>query len=85
MYTMEPKAIMAIPVGLAENFVLTEGTFSSEPGYLFFSKADPSLSDPAWVVQNYEGIFADNKAEFEKNYIVIYETDDYILYRKGQK
>ena len=47
MYTMEPKAIMAIPVGLAENFVLTEGTFSSEPGYLFFSKADPAISDPA--------------------------------------
>ena len=85
MYTMEPKAIMAIPVGLAENFVLTEGTFSSEPGYLFFSKADPAISDPAWVVQNHKEIFAGNKAEFEKNYIVIYETDDYILYRKGQK
>ena len=85
MYTMEPKAIMAIPVGFAENFVLTEGTFSSEPGYLFFSKADPASSDPAWVVQDYDGIFADNKAEFEKNYIVIYETNDYILYRKGQK
>ncbi|MBR4580409.1 MAG: hypothetical protein IKO32_04165 [Lachnospiraceae bacterium] len=85
MYTMEPKAIMAIPVGFAENFVLTEGTFSSEPGYLFFSKANPIDSDPGWVVQSHDTIFADNRAEFEENYIVIYETKDYILYQKGQK
>ena len=85
MYTMEPKAILAIPTGFAENFVLTDGTFTTEPSWLFFSKADPNECDPAWVVHSHESVFADNKEEFEKNYIVIYENDDYILYRKGKE
>ena len=84
MYTMEPKAISAIPVGLSENFVLTEGTFSGEPKYLFFSKANPEDTDPGWIVQSYENIYEANREIIDGNYTVIYDTDSYIMYRKGQ-
>lgn len=85
MYTMEPKAICAVPVGLAENFVLEEGTFSEEPGYLLFSKLSAEEANPEWIVRSYDRILTENKEILEKNYIVIYETDEYIIYKKGQK
>jgi len=85
MYTMEPKVIAAVPVGLAENFVLTEGTFSSEPGYLFFSKADPEDCDPGWIVQSYRAIYDANKDVIDAEYTVVFENDSYIVYGKGRK
>ena len=84
MYTMEPKAIMAIPVGLAENFVLTDGAFSSECGYLFFAKGDPAAYDSGWLVQSHEEIYSANRAEIDEKYRVVYEDESYIVYGKGQ-
>ena len=36
MYTMEPKAILAVPAGMGENFVLSDGVFCEDAGYLLF-------------------------------------------------
>lgn len=85
MYTMEPKVICAIPTGLAQNYVLEEGFFDENPGYLLFSKASDDDRNPEWVEQSYESIYSENKDILNKNYIVIYETESYIIYRKGQK
>ena len=85
MYTMEPKAICAVPVGPAENFVLEEGTFSENPEYLLFSKLSSEEANPEWIVRSYERIYTENRDVLDKNYIVIYETDSYIIYKKGQK
>ena len=82
---MEPKAICAVPVGPAENFVLEEGTFSENPEYLLFSKLSSEEANPEWIVRSYERIYTDNRDVLDKNYIVIYETDSYIIYKKGQK
>ena len=48
------------------------------------SKANPEDCDPGWVVHSYDAIFAENKDKIEKSYIVIYETDDYIIYQKSK-
>jgi hypothetical protein len=85
MYTMEPKVICAVPTGLAQNYVLEDGLFDEKPGYLLFSKTPDEKKNPEWIEKSYESIYSENKDVLEKNYIVIYETDDYILYRKGQK
>ena len=83
MYTMEPKVILAVPAGMGENFVLSDGVFCEEAGYLLFAKTDPTDVNPAWVVHSYYDVLADNKDILDKNYIVIYETDDYIIYQKS--
>lgn len=85
MYTMEPKVICAIPVGLAENFVLEEGTFSEDAKYLLFCKLPEEKVNPEWIVRSYDRILSENKEVLEENYIVIYETESYIIYEKGQK
>ena len=84
MYTMEPKAILAVPAGMGENFVLSDGVFCEDAGYLLFSKENPEDCDPGWIVHSYDAVFADNKDKIEKSYIVIYETDDYIIYQKSK-
>ena len=86
MYTMEPKVICALPVGLSQNYVLTDGVFSNEPGYLFFSKKEPEDSDPAYIVKSRKLIMEEWGDVIEDEYGVIYESDDYIIYRKkGQE
>lgn len=85
MYTMEPKAICAVPVGLAENFVLEEGLFTEEPEYLLFSKLSEEEANPEWIVRSHDLVYDRNKEILDKNYIVIYETESYIIYRKVQK
>ncbi len=82
MYTMEPKVIMAIPAGLGENFVLTDGIFNKEAGYLLFSKTEPENSNPGWVVHSYSKFLTENNDILSKNYIVIYENETYIIYQK---
>ena len=85
MYTMEPKAISAIPAGLAENFVLSADQFSAECGYLFFSKADPKDTEEGWIVQSYERIRELYGEELETNFDVLYEDESYIVYEKRQR
>ena len=82
MYTMEPKAISAIPAGIAENFVLTKETYSKECGYLFFCKENPEDTDPAWIVMPYREIYEKNRESIDENYVVIYENESYIVYEK---
>ena len=83
MYTMEPKVILALPAGMGENFVLSDGIFNEEAGYLLFSKTEPEDSDLGWVVHSYSDFMAENKDILDKNYIVIYESKDYIIYQKS--
>ena len=85
MYTMEPKVICAVPTGLAQNYVLEDGFFDEKPGYLLFSKTPDEKKNPEWIEKSYESIYSENKDVLDKNYIVIYETDSYIIYKKGQK
>ena len=43
MYTMEPKAICAMPAGIGVNFIMEDGILPEEAGYLFFSKTLTNL------------------------------------------
>ena len=82
MYTMEPKAICAVPVGLAQNYVLTDGVFSNEPGYLFFSKKEPEEVGDAYLVKSHEDIMSEWGEVIEEEFRVIYEDDEYIVYKR---
>ena len=83
MYTMEPKAICAVPVGLAQNYVLTDGVFSNEPGYLFFSKKEPEEVGDSYLVKSREDIMSEWGEVIEEEFRVIYEDDEYIVYKRN--
>ena len=83
MYTMEPKAICAMPAGVGVNFIMEDGVLPEEAEYLFFSKTPASEQNSGWIVRDYETFRAEFGGRLEIEYTAIYENELYIIYRKA--
>lgn len=83
MYTMEPKAICAMPAGVGVNFIMEDGILPEEAEYLFFSKTPASEQNSGWIVRDYETFCEEFGERLETEYTAIYENELYIIYRKG--
>lgn len=83
MYTMEPKAICAMPAGVGVNFIMEDGILPEEAEYLFFSKTPASEQNSGWIVRDYETFRAEFAERLETEYTAIYEDELYIIYRKA--
>lgn len=82
MYTMEPKAICAMPAGVGVNFIMEDGILPEEAEYLFFSKTPASEQNSGWIVRDYETFREEFGGRLESEYTIIYEDELYIIYRK---
>lgn len=82
MYTMEPKAICAMPAGIGVNFIMEDGILPEEAEYLFFSKTPASEQNSGWIVRDYETFCEEFSGILAEEYEVIYEDELYIIYRK---
>ncbi len=85
MYTMEPKAICAMPAGVGVNFIMEDGILPEEAEYLFFSKTPASEQNSGWIVRDYETFRAEFGERLEIEYTAIYEDELYVVYRKADK
>lgn len=82
MYTMEPKAICAMPAGIGVNFIMQDGILPEEAEYLFFSKLPAGQQSTEWIVRDY-GTFCDEFGDaLALEYQVIYDDGQYIIYQK---
>ncbi|MBQ3516519.1 MAG: hypothetical protein IJA29_04770 [Lachnospiraceae bacterium] len=82
MYTMEPKAICALPGGLGVNFIMQDGVLPAEAEYLFFSVTPAAEQSSEWIVRDYAVFYEEFGETLEKEYSVIYQDDLYLVYRK---
>ena len=82
MYTMEPKAICAMPAGVGVNFIMEDGILPEEAEYLFFSKTPALEQNSGWIVRDYETFREEFGGRLESEYTIIYEDELYIIYRK---
>ncbi len=82
MYTMEPKAVCAMPAGIGVNFIMQDGILPKEAGYLFFSTVPAAEQNSEWIVRDYETFVKEFGAELESDYQVIYQDEGYIIYEK---
>jgi hypothetical protein len=80
MYTMEPKAILAMPEGFGINFVLNNDFYGSDAGYLFLPKHKHFRDD--WIENDYSDLMIEHSLNVEYFYEIIYEDGGYICYRK---
>lgn len=80
MYTMEPKAILAMPEGFGINFVLNNDFYGSDPGYLFLPRHTHFRED--WIESSYSDLMIENSLNVDYYYEVIYENSGYICYRR---
>ena len=80
MYTMEPKAILAMPAGCGVNFVLNNDFYGSDAEYLFIPRHKHFRDD--WIEQDYSALMIDHSLSVDYFYEVIYENSGYICYRK---
>lgn len=85
MYTMEPKAICAMPAGVGVNFIMEDGILPEEAEYLFFSKTPAAEQNSGWIVRDYEIFCEEYSKRLEIEYNTIYEDELYIVYRKTGK
>lgn len=85
MYTMEPKAICAMPAGVGVNFVMEDGILPEEAEYLFFSTVPAAQQSTEWIVRDYEVFTEEFGAILAERYSVIYEDDFYIVYQKADR
>ena len=81
MYTMEPRAILAMPEGFGINFVLNNDFYGSDAGYLFIPKHTHFRED--WIESSYSNLMIENSLNVDYYYEVIYENSGYICYRKN--
>lgn len=83
MYTMEPKAICAMPAGIGVNFIMQDGVLPEEAGYLFFSKIPAAEQSTEWIVRDYETFCGEFGSVLAEKYEVIYDDGAYIIYQKS--
>ncbi|MBE5885037.1 MAG: hypothetical protein E7284_01355 [Lachnospiraceae bacterium] len=84
MYTMEPKAICAMPAGIGVNFIMEDGILPKEAEYLFFSLAPANEQSTEWIVRDYETFCQEFGDELEVGYEVIFDDGQYIIYQKAE-
>lgn len=82
MYTMEPRAIAAVPAGFGVNFVLSGRFVGDDAGYLLFTKHTDRRSE--WIETSYYQIRIESGEEIDRSYSVIYEDSEYAIYRKNR-
>jgi len=82
MYTMEPKAICAMPAGVGVNFVMEDGILPEKAEYLFFSTVPAAQQSTEWIVRDHQVFTEEFGAILQERYSVIYEDDFYIVYQK---
>lgn len=83
MYTMEPKAICAMPAGVGVNFIMEDGILPEEAKYLFLAKTPAEEQSSEWIVRDY-AIFCETFGDCLVNdYMVVYEDDLYVVYQKS--
>lgn len=80
MYTMEPRAIAAVPAGLGVNFVLSGEYVNSEAGYLLFTKHEERRAD--WIETDYRAVMGDFEEEITASYDEVYSDGEYVIYKK---
>ena len=80
MYTMEPKAILAMPEGMGLNFVLQYDYYGCNPGYIFVPKFIHDRED--WIENGYGRLIAEHGLQIEYYYDMVYEKDGYICFKK---
>ena len=80
MYTMEPKAILAMPEGAGVNFVLNNDYYGNDFGYMFIPKYTHFRED--WIEQDYSSLMIDHGLNVEYFYEPVYDKGGYIVYRK---
>lgn len=85
MYTMEPKVICALPGGLGVNFIMEDGIFAKEAGYILCSKVSPGERNSEWLEKSYEEIEAQFGEILVKEYKVIFESDSYIVFKQKNR
>ncbi len=82
MYTMEPKAICAMPAGMGVNFIMEDGILPEEAEYLFLSKTPATEQNSGWIVRDYTTFCEEFGVRLETEYTTIYEDELYIIYRR---
>ncbi len=80
MFTMEPKAIAAVPSGFGVNFILNGIYDGNEAGYLLFTKHEIRRSD--WIETDYSDILQNFEPQLLASYYLYYEDDEYAVYKK---
>lgn len=84
MYTMEPKAICAMPAGIGVNFIMEDGILPNEAEYLFFSLIPAEEQSTEWITRDYETFCQEFGTELELNYDIIFNDGNYIIYQKTE-
>lgn len=82
MYTMEPKAICAMPGGIGVNFIMEDGILPEEAEYLFLSSIPAAEQSSEWIVRDYEIFWQQFGDKLQSEYDVIYEDGSYIIYQR---
>ena len=80
MYTMEPKAILAMPEGFGINFVLNNDFYGSDAEYLFIPRHRHFRDD--WIENDYSDLMIEHALSVDYFYEIVYENSSYICYRK---
>lgn len=84
MYTMEPKVICALPGGIGVNFIMQDGIFAEEAGYILCSKAKPDELNSEWVEKSYEDIAAQFGEKLANHYEIVFDSEEYIVFQKRE-
>ena len=82
LYTMEPRAILAMPEGMGLNFVLHNDYYGSDAKYIFIPRFSHSRED--WIEQSYGYLMAEYGVTIEYYYECIYEKDGYFCYKRKE-
>ena len=82
MYTMEPKAICAMPGGIGVNFIMEDGVLPKEAEYLFVSLIPAAEQSTEWIVRDYENFYGQYARVLEDEYVVIYDDGEHRIYKK---
>lgn len=82
LFTLEPKVLASMPAGSGVNMMLYSDEIPLEAEYLFFStKQENRRSD--WLEHDHEAIHAANEELLDGHYTVVYEDENYLVYRKN--
>lgn len=80
LYTLEPKVLASMPAGIGVNMMMYSTEIPQEAEYLFFSmETEEFRSD--WLEQDFKSVYEQNKKILESNYKIIYQTDEYCIYK----
>lgn len=82
LFTLEPKVLASMPAGSGVNMMLYSDEIPADAEYLFFSKEQENLRSD-WLEHDYFAILLANQALLEDEYTVIFENQEYIIYRKN--